>query len=92
MHTKAYWSLISTFITFLHFFSQIEVSPVVDKIEITNKVNNKIVANHMRNQGWPEKDQSGFNRLVLTGLNHLKKPNFDHRKWSKLKKTGIFSS
>ena len=49
MHTKAYWSLISTFITFLHFFSQIEVSPVVDKIEITNKVNNKIVANQMRN-------------------------------------------
>ena len=28
-------------------------------------------------QGWPEKDQSG--------LNHLKKPNFDHHKWSKLK-------
>ena len=34
-------------------------------------------------QGWPEKDQSGFNRPVLTGLNHLKKPNFDHLKWSK---------
>ena len=36
-------------------------------------------------QGWPEKDQSGFNHPVLTGLNHLKKPNFDHHKWSKLK-------
>ena len=36
-------------------------------------------------QGWPEKDQSGFNHLVLTGLNHLKKPNFDYNKWSKSK-------
>ena len=35
-------------------------------------------------QGWPEKNQSGFNRLVLTGLNHLKKPNFYHLMWSKL--------
>ena len=39
----------------------------------------------LKNQGWPEKDQSGFDRPVLTGLNHLKKPNFDHLKRSKLK-------
>ena len=36
-------------------------------------------------QGRSEKDQSGLNHPVLTGLNHLKKPNFDHHKWSKLK-------
>ena len=36
-------------------------------------------------QGWPEKDQSGLNHPVLTGLNQLKRPNFDHQKWSKLK-------
>ena len=36
-------------------------------------------------QGWAEKDQSGLKCPVLTSLNHLKKPNFDHRKWSKLK-------
>ena len=40
---------------------------------------------YLLGQGWPEKDQSGFNHPVLTGLNHLKKPNFDQHKWSKLK-------
>ena len=35
-------------------------------------------------QGWPEKDQSGFNHPVLTALNHLKKP--------KIKKSGLFRS
>ena len=41
--------------------------------------------NWINGQGWPEKDQFSFDHPVLTGLNHLKKPNFDHHKWSKLK-------
>ena len=56
----------------------------LDKFYFLTYKNNKTIF-YCHKQGWPEKDQSGFNHLVLTGLNHLKKPNFDHHKWSKLK-------
>ena len=35
-------------------------------------------------QGWHGQNQSGFNRPVKTGLNHLIKPTKSGQKWSKL--------
>ena len=64
----------------------IEGPPVRNRVNVVRDVLSKYyIIEDTYIQGWPEKDQSSFDHLVLTGLNHLIKPNFDHLKWSKLK-------